>query len=162
MQAYSAGQLRSDLTASFFMAAGFSLLAAVPFAIGGVINVLDVVRKKPLSVPWRTYVLSVLVVLLSYFVAAAAGGLFTFALRPARRWFFGWAITGAAISCAIYGSVALAIAVFWDPVGAYFLDHSTHQEAWDSIPGFLELMAPIGAVVGIYYWWRDRQGRPLL
>jgi len=161
MQVYAARQLRSDLTTALLMAVGFSLLAGAAFAIGGAINVLDLVRGRSVSTPWRTFFLSLLVVLLSYFVAAVGSALLAFLLRPIRRWAIGWAVTGAAVSAAIYGSVALAIAVFYDPVGAFFLDHSTQQEAWDMIPGFLLIMAPIGAVFGVYWWWRARQGRRL-
>jgi hypothetical protein len=160
MQAYSAEQLRSDLATAFLMAVGISMIAAIAFAIGGVVNVLDLIRGKSVSTPWRTYLLSIIVVLLSYCVAAAAAGLLAFILRPARRSIVGWAVTGAAISAAIYGSVGVTIAVFFDPVGAFFLEHTTREEAWSSIPGFLEIMAPVGAVVGVYWWWRDRHGRP--
>ena len=97
----------------------------------------------------------------SYFAAALTGGTAAFLLRPVRRWLVGWGVTGAIVAACIYGSVGVALAVFYHPVGAVILENATRAEAWSLIPPMLGFLSPVGALVGFYMGWRDRRGRPL-
>jgi hypothetical protein len=144
-----------------FMALGLTFIAAIPLGILGVVNLVDLVRHRPLELPWSTYAAVLVVVPASYLTAAITGGTAAFVLRPIRRHMLGWMVTGAVVAAAIYGSVNLALAVFYNPVGALLLEHSTKEEVWDSILPFLAIVTPIGALVGAYMCWRDRQGKPV-
>jgi len=70
--------------------------------------------------------------------------------------------TGALLTPIAYGSVGLMLAVLYNPVGAAILEDSTRQEVWTMIPIIMGLLAPVGALLGSYAWWRDRQGKPIL
>src|SRR5689334_18292362 len=109
------------------MAVGLSFIAALPLGLLGVANLIDVARQRPLEVPWLTYAAALIVVPVSYAAAAITGGTAAFLLRPIRRHVLGWMVTGAVVAAAIYGSVGLALVVFYNPVGALFLEHSTRQ-----------------------------------
>ena len=158
---YSPKQYREDLATALYMAVGLSFIAAIPLALLGFANLVDLVRQRPLEVPWLTYLAVLLVVPASYAAAAITGGSAAFLLRPLRSHVLGWMFTGAVVAAAIYGSVGLALVAFYNPVGALFLEHSTRQEALEMIPFMLVFLAPVGAVVGAYMCWRKRQGRPV-
>jgi hypothetical protein len=158
---YSANQYRADLVMALLMALGFTFIAAIPLGILGIVNLVASIRHRPLELPWPTYLAVVLVVPASYVAAALSGGTAAFLLRPLRGHLIGWMLSGAVVSACIYGSVGLALAVFFNPVGAAILENSTRQEAWNSILPLVALLSPVGALVGGYFWWRDRQGKPV-
>jgi hypothetical protein len=158
---YSSRQYRDDLAIGLLMALGLTLIAAIPLAIAGVLNLAALLRHRPLEVPWLAYLAMWVVVPGSYFVAALVGATAAFLLRPLRNSLLGWTLTGAVLAAIIYGSVGLALAIFFNPVGAIVLEHSTREEAWESIPGFVAILSPVGALVGTYIGWRDRRGKPL-
>src|SRR5438132_4204689 len=122
---YSGKQYREDLTIAMFMALGLTFVAAVPLGILGVVNLVELVRRRPLQVPWLSYLAVLVVVPACYGAAAITGSAAVFLLRPVRRYMLGWIVTGAVVAGAIYGSVGLALAIFYNPVGALFLEHST-------------------------------------
>jgi hypothetical protein len=158
---YSAKQYREDLIMALSMALGLTFIAAIPLGLLGIVNIVDVARNRPLELPWVTYLAVLFVVPLSYVLAAITGGTAAFVLRPLRRHVLGWMVTGAIVAALIYGSVGLALAVFYNPVGAVLLEHSTKQEVWALIPPIMAILSPVGALVGVYMWWRARQGRPV-
>src|SRR3989442_10647293 len=59
---YSAKQYREDLATALYMAVGLSFIAAIPLAFLGLANLVDLVRQRPLEVPWVTYLAVLLVV----------------------------------------------------------------------------------------------------
>jgi len=158
---YSAARYREDVVKAVLAALGLTLIAAIPLGLLGVANLVDLFRHQPLEVPWMTYFASLLIVPASYFLAAIVAGTAVFLLRPLRGHVLGWMVTGAVLAAIIYGSVALALAAFWNPVGALFLEHSTKAEAWALISSMIAILSPVGAIVGAYMWWRDRQGKPV-
>jgi hypothetical protein len=52
---YSSKQYRQDLTFASLMAVGFTLIAAVPLGLMGIVNVVKLVRTGTADVPWSTY-----------------------------------------------------------------------------------------------------------
>jgi hypothetical protein len=158
---HSASRYREDLVMALFAALGLTFIAAIPLGLLGIVNLVDLFKRRPLEVPWMTYFAVLLVVPASYFVAAIFAGTAAFLLRPLRSHVLGWMVTGATLAAIIYGSVGLALAVFWNPVGALFLEHSTKAEAWALIPPMMAILSPVGAIVGVYMWSRDRQGKPV-
>jgi hypothetical protein len=158
---YSLKNYLTDLATGMFMAAGLAVIAAIPLGILGVVNLFKFITHSTLEVPWSTYGLTILVVPGSYLVAAMIGGTAAFVLRPIRRFLPGAMITGAIVSSAVYATVGISLAVFYEPVGAYFLEGSSRQETWAMIPELLPFVLPIGAFIGLYIWWRNRRlGHP--
>jgi len=158
---YSLKNYFADLATGMFMAAGLAVIAAIPLGILGVVNLFKFLTHSTLELPWLTYGLTILVVPGSYFAAALIGGTAAFVLRPIRRFLPGAMITGAIVSAAVYATVGFSLAIFYEPVGAYFFEHSSRQETWAMIPDILPFVSPIGAFVGLYVWWRSRRlGRP--
>ncbi len=158
---YSAKQYREDLFFGLYMAVGFTFIAAIPLGLLGLANLIAYVRHRPQELPWSTYWPIVVVVPASYFFAGILATSAAFLLRPLRRNLTGWILTGAIVAAIIYGSVGLALAVFYHPVGAALIDNSSQEELWGMIPLIMALLSPVGAGVGAYMWWRGRKGRPL-
>jgi hypothetical protein len=108
-----------------------------------------------------TTLAGLLVVPASYFLAAILAGTASYLLRPVRRHLVGWLLTGAVVAALIYGSIGLMLAVFYNPVGAWVLENSSKDETWGMILPIAGLLSPVGALVGAYFWWRDRRGNPV-
>src|SRR6266513_668866 len=83
------------------MAVGLSFIAAIPLALLGLVNLVDLVRQRPLEVPWLTYFAVLLVVPPSYTAAAITGGTAAYVLPPLRShvplWMFMLAAVGAVV-----------------------------------------------------------------
>jgi len=145
--------LRRALGGGLLYAAGFSVIAAVMIAIGGV---GDLVGASKIS-DWSQFPLGFPVVILSYVVAGALGGIAFWALKSARRGLIGWLLTGFIIAALVYGSVGLT-----GVLGFYFgidlLDLESAAEGWSFI---LPLMLITGVAVGLpggaYFWYRSRK-----
>ena len=144
------------------MALGLTFIAAIPLGLLGIVNLVETVAHKPLELPWITYFATIIAVPASYFLAGLLGATAAFLTRPLRANVLGWVLTGALLTPIAYGSVGLMLAVLYNPVGAAILENSTRQEVWTMIPIIMGLLAPIGAVLGAYAWWRDQRGKPIL
>ena len=97
----------------------------------------------------------VLVGSISYIVASQTGALAFFVLRPLRRSVLGWMATGFAIAVIAYGTIGLALAIFYDPVGREFLRDSTQQEAWEMVK-FTPLLGIVGVLAAAWQWRKAR------
>jgi hypothetical protein len=158
MPRYTASQLRADLTKGWIMALVFSCFAAIPFALMVFRNTVEILRHQDPELPWRTLGAMVLVVSMSYVVASQVGALAFFVLRPLRRSVLGWMATGFAIAVVAYGTVGLAMAIFYDPVGRLFLRDSTPQEAWAMVK-FTPFLGIVGALAAAWQWRKARSRR---
>ena len=158
---YSVQEYRAYLIASGYAAASLTIVAVVLLAIGGIFNLAALAQHKPASIPWSTYGAMWLVIPGSYFLAALVAGSAVYILRPLRRSVLGWALSGAAVGAAIYGMVGLVMVVFYNPVGAYFMDNSSRQDILQMMPGLLAITTPVGAFVGVMMWWKNRRGELL-
>jgi hypothetical protein len=147
--------LRADLVAGIFMAGLFSCVAAIPFGLVALANLVRLIHKQSPELPWRTLGAMALVVLASYTVASQVGALAFFVLRPLRRSVLGWMATGFVLATIAYGTIGLALAVFYDPVGREFLTNSTEAEAWQMVR-FAPVLGLVGLVAGVWLWWKAR------
>ena len=144
------------------MALGLTFVAAIPLGVLGIVNLVETVSHHPLEIPWGTYFAIIIAVPASYVLAGVVGASAAFLTRPLRVNVLGWVLTGALLSAIAYGSVGLMLAVWYNPVGATILEDSSKHEVWVLIPIIMGFLAPIGAGLGVYAWWRDRQGKPIL
>jgi len=157
---YTRERLVQDLVMGALMALGLTLVAALPLAFLGLRNLLQALRGR-LEMPWPTYGELWLVIPGSYLVAGLVGAGAVFLLRPVRRGVIGWVLTGMLVAIIAYDTIGLALAVFYDPVGAIILDHSSQADAWALIPFMTACVAVLGAATGAYCWWRARSGNPI-
>ena len=149
---YTREQLREDQLAGLFMAAAFTMLAGIGFGLAVMANFVQMMRGHSLEVPWSTLGAVALVVVGSYVVAGQLGAFAFFLLRPLRPSLLGWMLTGFWIAFLAYGSVGVALAAFYDPVGRVFLDDSTAAEAWELVR-LTPWLGAFGALAGAWHWW---------
>jgi hypothetical protein len=141
------------------MAVAFCAYTALLFGILGLVNLLEMLGRKPLETPWATYGAVVAVVWSSYLIAGQLGAGAYYLLRPLQKWTVGWMLTGAAMATAIYGTIGYMFAIFYEPVGRQFLEHSTRAEAWHLAHFGTPVFAGVGALFGAYHAWRVLTGR---
>lgn len=158
MKHYSWTQYRRDAGFGFAMAVAFCAYTALPLGILGLVNLWETLGRKTLEVPWSTYGAAVAVVWSSYLIAGQLGAGAYFLTRPLHKWTLGWMITGAAMSTTIYGTIGYMLAIFYEPVGRHFLEHSTRADAWRLARSGAPLFAGLGALFGAYHSSR-RAGR---
>ena len=130
MNDYSLAQYRRDAGTGLGMAVAFCAYTALPLGILGLVNLWHMLGRQALETPWATYGAVVAVVWSSYLIAGQLGAGAYFLLRPLRKWTVGWVLTDAALATAIYGTIGYMLAIFYEPVGRQFLEHSTRAEAW--------------------------------
>ena len=136
----------------FAVAVGFMAIAAVPLGILAIVEAVQALRGRPLEMPSSALGTTVLVVWGSYLVAGQGAALAFYLLRPLRRWFLGWIATGFLIAVIAYGVIGIALALFFDPVGRLFLEHSTAEEAWKLVH-FTPWLGLVGVAAGAWQWW---------
>ncbi len=132
-------------------------MAALPLGVVGILNMLAWIRGTPLTVPWFAYGMLWLVIPGSYLIAGSAGAAAFWALRPLRRTILGYALTGALLAMIAYGTIGLAMAVFYEPVGRIFLENSSPEEAWALVRTSPPVFGFFGLCAGVWSWFkRDR------
>lgn len=141
---------------AFYAAVVLCAISALPFAALAFLDLVALVRRVRPEMPWPELGATVAVVWGAYIVAGQGAAAAFFVLRGTRRWLIGWVVTGYAIAAIIYGTVGLAGAVFWDPVGKELLEEGTRAEAWASIPSVTAVLGCVGAIAGLVMWWRQR------
>jgi hypothetical protein len=157
---YRRSDLHDDVAAGMFGAGWLSTLAAPPLALLGLYNLVQQVRGHQ-EFPWLVYVLFLVLVALAYLLAGISIGLMFFLLRPFRRFWIGWVLTGSASGICLYGSVFVAAFLLWNPAGQWFMNHDRTGhviDRWDlarMIPYVVAIFGTIGAVVGLYLYFTD-------
>ena len=160
MKDYSWAQYRRDAGTGFRAAVAFCAYTALILGLFGLVNLLEMVGRMPLQTPWTTYGAVVAVVWSSYLIAGQLGAGAYFLFRPLRKWTVGWMLTGAAIATAAYGTMGYMLAIFYEPVGRAFLEHSTRAEVWHLAHSIPPMFAGIGALFGGYHASRARERVP--
>src|SRR5512146_166882 len=159
MPTYSPSQLGEDLLLTLLMAAAYSLIALLVLVAIGLASVYAVVKGGHPTLTLRTWLATLGVLVLGYFAAGSLSAIALFLTRPLRRWWLGWAVTGAVIAPIIYGTLFALLDAFYDPVGKLLLSRDGVPAAPESLaadlPVFLPAFALIGALAGL--WWRRRQ-----
>jgi hypothetical protein len=78
-----------------------------------------------------------------------------FLLRPLRRWFLGWPLSGSAITVVIYGGIGLAGTLAYQWFGINLFDVDSSERAWKDLPILIAVFAGLGAPLGIYFWFKE-------
>jgi hypothetical protein len=137
------------------MAIGLMAITLIPFGFVTVSNVINAMRGRALELPWASLGVTVLVVWGSYLLASQIGAFAYFLFRPLRPRLFGWLVTGYVLAVVAYGTIAIALALFFDPVGQIFLEDSTRAEAWAMVR-VTPWLGIVGAAGGMWQWWKGR------
>ncbi|HEY2066316.1 MAG TPA: hypothetical protein VGG84_10195 [Gemmatimonadaceae bacterium] len=148
-----------DLLTGVAMAYGFSLIAAIPLGLVGILAMGHVLfGHRPLT-ELRDWALTVVAVLSSYALAAVVGSPIFAVCRPIRGRLWGSALTGALVAPVIFGSVWFMAIVMWNPAGQMlFGDRVTSRADFVAFGRFLlPFIAAVGLVAGPYM--RARIGR---
>ena len=158
-KAYSRQQLIEDHAGGLFMAVGLMALAMLGFGLLFLMNVIQMLRGHDLQVAWSAFAITVAVVFGSYLVAGQIGAFAFFVLRPLRSNIFGWMLTGFAFAIAAYGTIGVAIAAFFDPVGKVLDMDGTAEEAWETVR-YTPWLGFLGMAAGAWYWWHQKKHPP--
>jgi len=154
---YNARQFMTDIRVALTMAAMYSLLAFIGFGLLGLLVATGRPRPGFPVVPLADVLGTLAVFVLIYFVAAVGAAGAVFILRPLRRSWVGWAVTGGVVAAIGYGAL-FGFLVRFSSVSAWFwrLKGGTPPQPGD-LEFFLVLVAvimvPMGAAAGVY--WRD-------
>jgi len=152
---YSLDTLVDDLGASMVGAGIIGLIAAVPIGLWLIVSLYQLATHAPEAPPVIDLIGMPLTVAAGYLIAAGGTGFSIFLLRPLRRSFIGWPVSGAFIAAAIYGGVGLAgtLAYVWFDIN--LLDFDKGDNPWTALFGITGLMAVLGIPAGIYWWWKE-------
>lgn len=157
---YSRQQLIEDHLAGLFMAVGLMAMAMIGFGLLFLMNLIQMFHGHDLVAAWSAFAITVGVVFGVYLVAGQVGAFAFFLLRPLRNNVFGWMLTGFALAMAAYGTMGLAIAVFFDPVGKVLDMDGTAEEAWELVR-FTPWLGFFGMAGGAFYWGYQKKHPPL-
>ena len=150
MPTYSWEIFKRDLRLPATVATVFSLLACIGLGLAGTSIHDKQVTAQALTIPIGIFVLA-------YFLGALGSAAAVFFLRPLRKSWVGWALTGGLVSFSCYGALFTLLAL-GGPRTAWL---GTLRGGAPIEPGALGplliivgvILVPVGAAVGVY--WRD-------
>jgi hypothetical protein len=144
-------QIRDELTVGYKMAAGFCAIAALPLIGIGVLALSPSATARGWQLSFTDWVITVITVFASYFVAATLASPVYTLCRSIRGSVIGSMITGALLTPIIYTTVGGTAGIVWNPVGRLFFgDHGTTQaEFLHEIPELMLVFTCIGLIAGL-------------
>ena len=152
---YTRERFMEDLFTCGAGAAVIALIASVPLGLWLLVAAYQHLSHSPEAPPIKEMIGTPITVFVGYIVAATGVTLSLFLLRPLRRWFLGWPLSGSAIAVAIYGGIGLAGTLAYRWFGINLFDSHSPEQAGKDLPFLIAICAGLGGPLGIYFWFKE-------
>jgi hypothetical protein len=141
------------------LALGLCCFAALPLAAIGLLNLWQAAKGSQPELGLQEWLLAVVVIFSSYFAAATLAAPAFWLTRPLRPRLLGYLITGVLLTPIVYGSVAYAGYLAWEPTGRIVFGRpgETQQEFLASLPLVVVFCACVGLPGGFLVWLKARK-----
>ncbi len=147
-------ELRDDLSLGLLGGLGIAIKAAPILALWFVGGTIWHLTGRSGAPSWADVFGLPLLVLLGYSLAAIGVGIGLFLLRPLRRWFLGWLLTGYILGVVLYGSVGLIAVLGYQFLGVNLLNTKSVEQGWQMLLPVSAICGVVGLVVGGIWWFQ--------
>jgi len=146
--------LRDDLNLGWLGGYGIARKAAPILAIWFVVGTVWRLIAGPGAPTWSEIFGIPFLIVLGYTLAAVGLGIGLFLLRPLRRWFLGWLLTGYVLGMVVYGSVGLVAVLGYQFLDVNLLQLDSIEDGWRFLPPMAAMSGVIGLGVAVIWWFQ--------